>query len=114
MNRRVVVFFDAGRSYRLDVADEAWAELSEEDARECARGWLMDEFEALGCEPPNPMGKLLLPDLVLGVARAAGEPRFAGGPSPWTQRYAAAVLCLRGAEMVEVDVAEYLLRPQTA
>lgn len=105
MNRRVVVSFAGGRSRVLQVPDTAFDALDEDDAR----SWLADRFAEYGCEPPNPMGKVLAADLMLGVARAAGEAAFADD-SPWRMRYAASVLRMRGVEALEVDLAGYAVR----
>lgn len=105
MNRRVVVSFGAGRSHVVDVSGESFALVEEDDAR----AWLTEHFAEFGCEPPNPMGKLLTTDLVLGVARGAGEERFAEA-SPWRTQFAASVLRLRAQNAVAVDVAEHQVR----
>lgn len=105
MNRRVVVSFAGGRSRVLEVPDAAFEALNEDDART----WLAERFAEYGCEPPNPMGKVLSADLMLGVARAAGEAAFADD-SPWRMRYAASVLRLRGVGALEVDLAAYAVR----
>lgn len=105
MTGRVVVNFGGGSEYTLEVGSDALAAIQADEAR----AWMADQFDDFGCEPPNPMGKLLLADLLLGVARAAGPARFAADSS-WCSRYAAAALCLRGAQALRVDVAAYELR----
>ena len=47
--------------------------------RDQARAWLHREFEALECTPRNPVGKILLLDVILDVAKYGGEKRFAAG-----------------------------------
>lgn len=37
-----------------------------------AHHWLSDTYEALGCEPVRPSGKVLLLDRVLAIAKAKG------------------------------------------
>lgn len=103
--RKVVVSFGGQREYALEVGELDLAELSEEDAR----AWLADGFDEAGCEPSNPMGKVLPADLLLGVARAAGEGRFMQA-TPWRTRYAAAALRLRDARELVVDAAAYEVR----
>lgn len=105
MVRKVVVSFGAEREYALEVGERELAALSVEDARE----WLAEGFDEAGCEPSNPMGKVLAADLLLGVARAAGESGFTQ-PAPWRTRYAAAALRLREARELVVDVAAYEVR----
>lgn len=103
--RRVVVSFGGQREYALEVDQGDLDAISLEDAR----AWLAEGFDAAGCEPSNPMGKVLAVDLLLGVARAAGESRFAQ-PSSWRTRYAAAALRLREEPELMVDLAAYEVR----
>lgn len=103
--RKLVVSFGEGRQYALTVAEPEFAATSADDAR----AWLGKQFEESGCEPSNPMGKLLPADLLLGVAAAAGETAFAQA-GPWRDRYAACALRLRESEVLEVDVAAYAVR----
>lgn len=103
--RKVVVSFGGQREYALEVGELDLAALSEEDAR----AWLAEGFDEAGCEPSNPMGKVLPADLLLGVARAAGEGRFMQA-TPWRTRYAAAALRLRDARELVVDAAAYEVR----
>jgi hypothetical protein len=105
MVRKVVVSFGAERGYSFEVGDKDLLVLTAEDARE----WLAEGFGEAGCEPSNPMGKVLAADLLLGVARAAGEARFADA-SPWRAHYGAAALRLREANELLVDVAAYEVR----
>lgn len=105
MVRKVVVSFGDGQRFELQVGEKDLAVLSQDDAR----AWLADGFEAAGCEPSNPMGKLLSGDLLLGVARAAGAEAFAKA-SPWRTRYAVAALQVREAATLFVDVAAYEVR----
>lgn len=103
--RKLVVSFGEGREYVLTVAEREFAAMSAGEARQ----WLGRQFEEAGCEPSNPMGKLLPADLLLGVAAAAGETGFAQA-GPWRDRYAAAALRLRETAALEVDVAAYAVR----
>ena len=69
--RRVIVAFDGGTQRSFEIGAQ---EVAIPDAEE-ARAWLLEAFDALDCEPTNPMGKLLAVDLILGVARG-GCSRF--------------------------------------
>ena len=104
--RRVIVSFGDGAQRGFDVAQAGL------DADE-ARAWLIEAFDALGCEPTNPMGKLLAVDLILGVARAAGVAGLDADPQ-WAQRYADAVAALRGGATVRVDVEAFMVRREGA
>jgi hypothetical protein len=108
MIRKLVVSFGEGREYALTVAEPEFAASSAGEAR----AWLGKQFEEAGCEPSNPMGKLLPADLLLGVAAAAGEAAFAE-ESLWRDRYAACALLLRESEMLEVNVAAYTVRARS-
>lgn len=103
--RKLVVSFGEGREYVLTVAEPEFAASSAGEAR----AWLGKQFEEAGCEPSNPMGKLLPADLLLGVAGAAGEAAFAQA-GPWRDRYAVSALHLRESGALEVDVAAYTVR----
>jgi hypothetical protein len=54
-----------------------------------AREWLHDEFDELECTPSNPVGKVLVLDVILNVAKYGGEQRFAQG-GEWARQFAAA------------------------
>lgn len=97
MSSIVVVVFGRSRDYEIIAHASA--------SREEANRWLDAEWEALECEPSNPMGKVLVLDRILGIAHYAGEKRFAT-PSPWTQQYADAVATVMGRPAVRIDVAD--------
>ena len=66
-----------------------------------AREWLHEEFDEPGMHPTNPVGKVLVLDVILNVAKYGGEQRFAQGGDrpvgaarspaawrwPWTARW---------------------------
>jgi hypothetical protein len=93
----VTVVFDRHREYELI----AHATLPHEEANR----WLENQWAALECEPSHPMGKVLLLDRILGIAKYAGEKRFIT-PDAWTQQYADAVASALGRPAVRIDVAE--------
>jgi len=105
MSRRVRVWFGASAEYEFEVREADVLALDAEDAR----SWLMDEFEALGCEPPNPLGKVTVVDMILGVAARVGRDRFERDID-WAQQYAQACARLRDTAQVDVDVAEFVVR----
>ncbi len=96
MSSIVNVVFDHHRDYELIVHETI--------PREAANRWMDEQWEDLDCQPTNPMGKVLVLDKILGVAKYAGEKRFAE-PGAWAQSYAQAVssLLLRPAVRVDVD-----------
>lgn len=100
MSSIVHVVFDRSREYEL-IAHAG-------TSREEAARWLDDQWEDLACEPYNPMGKVLLLDKILCIAKFAGEKRFAT-PDGWAQRYAAAVAAVLERPVVRVDVADRIV-----
>ena len=101
MRGMVIVAFARGREYelRLTAGDKPLPTAQE------AELWLSQQFEELGCSPRSLVGKVLVLDKVLEVAREAGEKRFAGDIA-WAERYARAVLATLKRESVRVDIAE--------
>ncbi|OGA32525.1 MAG: hypothetical protein A3F75_10640 [Betaproteobacteria bacterium RIFCSPLOWO2_12_FULL_64_23] len=101
MRGTVIVVFPRDREYelRLTAGDKPLPTAQEGDQ------WLSQQFEELGCTPRSLVGKVLVLDKVLEVAREAGEKRFAGDIA-WAERYARAVLATLNRENVRVDIAE--------
>lgn len=97
MSSIVSVVFDRNREYEL-IAHAS-------GSREDANRWMDDQWEALECEPSNPMGKVLVLDKILCVAKYGGEKRFAEA-GDWAKAYANAVATLLERPVVRVDVAE--------
>lgn len=97
MSSIVCVVFDRNREYEL-IAHAG-------PSREEATRWLDAQWEELECEPTNPMGKVLILDKILGIARYGGEKRFEQ-PGDWTKRYADAVATVLARPVVRVDVSE--------
>ncbi len=104
MSTQVIIAFGRGNEYAITVGD---AELSALD-REAAHRWLDRQLSDFDCMPDNPVGKTLLLDKVLNVARYAGERRFAGG-GDWPRRFATAVSRLLDRPTVRVDVGEQVI-----
>jgi len=97
MSSIVNVVFDRNREYEL-IAHAS-------PSRDEANRWLDEQWEALECEPTNPMGKVLVLDRILGIAQYAGEKRFAN-PGEWVQQYASAVATILNRPVIRVDVAD--------
>ncbi|WP_374263254.1 hypothetical protein [Zoogloea sp.] len=100
----VTVVFRADREYEFHVHGEDIAELT----KTSAQAWLHQEFEDLECTPSNPMGKVLILDVILNVAKYGGEPRFAQG-GPWARSYAACVAVALDRPSVRVDVPGFVV-----
>jgi len=95
----VLVCFGRDKQYQFTFSQDDLAESSPEEARR----WIDKEYSDLKCEPSNPMGKVLIIDKILHVARSGGEQRFVDGKMWATQfsRYAALVL---GRDTIRIDV----------
>ena len=93
------IAFSDSHSYEFRLAEADVAALSKEEARQ----WLFAEFEALECSPRNPVGKILLLDVILDVAKYSGEQRFVANDE-WARRYATCCLAALGRPHVTVDV----------
>ena len=101
MRGTVIVSFARDREYQFKIRAGNKNPLTAEDAQL----WLDQQFEEFGCSPRSLVGKVLILDKVLEVAREAREKRFADG-GVWVERYACAVLAALNRDTVRVDVAE--------
>jgi hypothetical protein len=97
MSSIVCVVFDRHQEYELIV--------HEGTSRDAATQWLDAQWQALECEPSNPMGKVLLLDKILAIAKYGGEKRFAEN-GDWAKQYAQAVIAVLERPVVRVDVAD--------
>jgi hypothetical protein len=102
MLHHVIVSFGDDKEFEFKLASADLAGLKADDARE----WLDREFEALECDLPNPIGKVLLADRILSVAKYAGERRFREHQD-WAGQFAKNAAALLGREVIRVDVANY-------
>ena len=99
MQYDVVVVFGPDREYAFRFS-EADLRGAGEDAARC---WLDREFVDLGCEPTSPVGKVLIIDKILNVAKYGGEGRFAAG-NPWGERFARNTAAALRRSIVRIDV----------
>ncbi|NMG75795.1 hypothetical protein [Aromatoleum diolicum] len=104
MTQHITVSFGAGRDYETIVSDADSAGL----AKDQARAWLSNEFETLECTPSNPMGKILVLDMILNVAKYGGEDRFKQG-GDWAKKFATVTAVALGRPTVRVDVANFVV-----
>ena len=100
----VTVAFGKDREYQYKLSPEELEESSPEEARR----WFDREFSELKTDPVNPVGKVLIIDKILDVARGGGEQRFADGQN-WATTFARYTALALGREMVRVDVAAYAI-----
>ena len=99
MSTIVTIVFD--RQHPLELIGHPLA------SRQEAVVWLDDQWEELGCETTNPMGKVLLLDKIVGIARQSGERGFA--QADWAKAYVDAVATVLDRPAVRVDVAENIV-----
>jgi len=97
----VVVSFGKEREYQFKFSQAELAESSPEEARR----WFDKEYADLNCEPSNPMGKVLIIDKILGIARNGGEQRFIDGKT-WATQFARYTALALSRDTIRVDVAE--------
>jgi len=101
MRGNVIVSFARGREYelRITAGDKPLPPAQEGEL------WLSQQFDELDCTPRSMVGKVLILDKVIEVARAAGEKRFAADIA-WAECYARAVLAALDRKTVRVDIAQ--------
>lgn len=95
----VIVSFGKDKEYGYEFSQ---ADLDEGSADE-ARRWFDKEFSELKCEPTNPVGKVLIIDKILNIARNGGEQRFIDGKS-WATKFARYTALALGRDTIRVDV----------
>lgn len=100
----VTVAFGAEREYEFTVHEADTAGFDKDKAR----SWLSQEFENLECTPSNPMGKILVLDMILNVAKYGGEERFKQA-GDWAKKFVAATSVALGRPVVRVDVAQFVV-----
>ncbi|MCX9157127.1 hypothetical protein OPU71_13420 [Niveibacterium sp. 24ML] len=100
----VIVSFGEGLDYIFEVSEAELAAL----APRAARQWFDREFVELECTPSNPMGKLLIVDQILNVAKYGGEQQFASA-SNWARNFAVHACSAVGRPHVRVDTAGWAI-----
>lgn len=102
MPQVVIVAFGRDREFELTVTEREAASLKKDEAR----AWLAHEFDVLECSPSNPMGKVLVLDMILNVAKYGGEARFAEN-GDWAKRFATVTAVALERPVVRVDVPSF-------
>jgi hypothetical protein len=104
MRSQVVVAFARGSEYEFHVSDQDIAACGREEGNR----WLDQEWVDLDCIPSNPVGKILVLDKILCVAKYAGERQFANNEE-WANLYARAVASVLDRRSIRVDVGEHVV-----
>lgn len=102
MSRRVIVSFGPDTEFEYKIPA---AELTGHSA-DAARRWFDREFVALECDVPSPIGKVLIADRLLSVAKYAGPERFRD-QHEWAEQFARNAAVMLGRDLVRVDVPNY-------
>ena len=104
MSYTVTVVFGGDREYEFALHDAEVASTTKEQAR----SWLAKEFDELECSPSNPMGKVLVLDMILNVAKYGGESRFEQA-SDWAKKFAIVTAAALERPAVRVDVSSFVV-----
>ena len=104
MSYTVTVVFGGNREYEFAVHESEVAGTTKDQAR----NWLAQEFEELECTPSNPMGKVLVLDMILNVAKYGGESRFEQA-SEWAKKFAVVSATALDRSAIRVDVAAFVV-----
>jgi hypothetical protein len=99
MHQHVIVSFGNDKRFEYKLTSEDTSGLT----ADAARKWFDREFVELECDVPAPMGKVLLVDRILSVARYSGERRFREHPD-WAVQFARNAVAMTGREVLRVDV----------
>ena len=83
MARTLTVVFGSGKEFDFTVEDSELAAVTED----AAWRWFDREYAELDCQASSPVGKVLVIDKILNVAKFSGENRFASQPE-WAQAFA--------------------------
>lgn len=95
----VTIAFGQNNEYEFKFHDQDVQAVSREDASH----WLHGEYETLECAPRNPVGKILLLDVIIDVAKYGGEARFAEN-GEWAKRFAVSCAAALKRDTIRVDV----------
>ncbi len=104
MGCHVTIVTGKGERHEFDLHD---ADLAGMDARK-AQEWLGQEFEAAGCVPTNPVGKLLLADKILCLAKTQKDAVYAE-PTPWVNSFVRAAAAAIGRAVLTIDLGNHSL-----
>ena len=96
--------FRADREYEFHVHAADVANLTKASAQD----WLHDEFDELECTPSNPVGKVLMLDVILNVAKYGGESRFEQG-TEWAKKFAVVTAAALDRPALRVDVSSFVV-----
>ncbi|PLQ01629.1 hypothetical protein [Cupriavidus pauculus] len=99
MAHTLTVVFGSGKEFEFTVGDSELAAVTED----AAWRWFDREYAELDCQASSPVGKVLVIDKILNVAKFSGENRFAGN-ADWAQDFARHAGRLLDRDKVRIDV----------
>lgn len=99
MSYTIVVTFSEQSEFEFKLGDDDIKALPREEASR----WLHQEFQALECEPRSMVGKILLLDVIVDVARYGGEQRFAENGA-WALQFARCCAATLKRDAIRIDV----------
>jgi len=73
-----------------------------------AQDWLDREYEAAGCVPTNPVGKLLMADKIVGLAKSQSR-RAYSPPGAWVKDFLRATAVALQRPVVTIDFGRHTL-----
>lgn len=100
----VTVSFGRNNEYEYKLFDDEVRALPREEAG----AWLHREFEALECAPRSPVGKILLLDIILDVAKYGGEARFTAADE-WAKRFALCCAAALKRDTIRIDIPNFII-----
>lgn len=99
MRYHVVVCFGRDKRYPYQFEERDLEGSSADEARR----WFDKEYADLQCEPTSRMGKVLIIDKILGIARRGGEQRFIDGKA-WARQFARYTVLVLGRDTITIDL----------
>lgn len=99
MARTLTVVFGSGKEFEYTLQDDELSGVTDD----AAWRWFDHEYAELDCQASSPVGKVLVIDKILNVAKFSGEGRFSGNPG-WAQDYARHAGRLLDRDKVRIDV----------
>jgi hypothetical protein len=101
----VIVSFGKDMEYEFKVPDNEVTALPRDEAGE----WLNQQFDAFDCAPRNPVGKILLLDVIIDVAKYGGDTRFREN-GEWANRFALCCAATLKRDILRVDTVDMVVR----
>jgi hypothetical protein len=102
MSCQVIVSFSPAHEYEFPLNAQEIASLSKDEAR----AWLARQFEELECTPTNPMGKVLVLDMILNVAKYGGQARFESD-SEWARTFVRACAATLSRPVITINIPQF-------